>query len=716
MWMQLSFTIMVLQAASLPVYEKLIDENSWQYNLNVKNRTINSTIYKPLEDDRLFEGDLKIPYELYKQNYAHNDKEDVGSGREVRSATSSQDKLWPSGNVYYTFDSSVGLSLKNTIRDAMDHYEDHTCLRFHVRRSQCNYIKFQTTDDGCYSSYTGKSKCLIFFFGKQTINLADDCHRFGTILHEIGHAIGFWHEQTRPDRDNYVNIVWENIESGEEDNFQKRNDHDIDYQGSTYDYGSIMHYGSSFFSSGSATITVANTAAYESQGSPQLGQRKNLSDGDIEQVNRLYSCPANGVVGILKIYVRYALNLPDTDGWLNKPDPYVKITAVDHNGVHVIRTSSTKQGTQSPSWNEWLTLGGREWQFFRIRVWDNDFFFDDEVTMSETVPITAGYHSFKQHCIDSSCNGYLRYDYDLILDGDECSPNPCQNGGTCIDGLSTYTCYCTNHYAGTTCQYLKGKLRVYARYGINLPDTDGFLAGDSDPYMKVVAYDSNGYTLTKATFHDQGDESPEWNQWLEFGVRGWNKIIVQVLDSDHGSDDALTATYTYTLTSKGSFTWRKICGTGGCGGYVYFDYYLILDEDECSTNPCQNGGTCIDGYFTYTCSCPYHYTGIKCQHLSGNLRIFARYGINLPDTDGFLAGDSDPYMKVVAYDSNGYTLTKTTAHDQGDESPEWNTWLHFGTRAWKKFTVQVLDSDHGADDALTATYTYTLTSKGSFTW
>ena len=62
-------------------------------------------------------------------------------------------------------------------------------------------------------------------------------------MHEVMHALGFYHEQSRSDRDQYVEIFWENIQAGKENNFAKESHQTSDLLGAAYDFSSIMHYG-----------------------------------------------------------------------------------------------------------------------------------------------------------------------------------------------------------------------------------------------------------------------------------------------------------------------------------------------------------------------------------------------------------------------------------------------------------------------------------------
>ncbi len=207
------------------------------------------------------------------------DKTNVG-GRQLmnnrRLGATEKDILWPDGTVYYTFDSGVSSSVKNVIEDAMDHWKSNTCIKFVARSSQKDYVHFEEPSSGC-SSAIGMDG------GKQTIKLSQGCG-FGAAVHEIMHALGFWHEQSRPDRDSFVDIHWENIESGKGHNFKRKGGSKIDSMGSRYDYDSIMHYGSTAFSTnGQATITPKVEGE-------TIGQRSGLSDHDIWQAKKLYNC------------------------------------------------------------------------------------------------------------------------------------------------------------------------------------------------------------------------------------------------------------------------------------------------------------------------------------------------------------------------------------------------------------------------------------------
>ena len=532
------------------------------------------------EEVYLIEGDILASREEILQAYDPDDVKNMmgitvnRNDAALQAATSSSKKLWPGRTVPYKFHSSLSASRRALISSAINAWQRATCLRFVLRTTQRSYLNFRGDKARC-SSRIGRQG------GAQSLFIGPRCSR-GNAIHEIGHAVGFWHEQSRPDRDRYVKILKRNIKRGKGHNFMRRSHHDVDYQGTEYDYGSIMHYGRAFFSKctnnprvNCPTIAVSNSSAYSAQGRPTLGQRSGLSATDILQARRLYKCPGPGIRGRLRVYIRYARNLPDTDPIFNKPDPYVRISAVSSSGGQWIKRTSSKSGTTNPTFNQVVEFGGNTWQFFRIRVWDSDGGLtgkDDPMTQSQTIPIRSGSNANLIHCASTSCRGFLRFSYTLIPDRRECSPNPCRNGGTCIERIAAFTCRCRSGYGGKRCEFRRRSLQVFARLGRNLPDKDGFLKGKSDPYVRFTARDSDGNNVVRSTRRIKGNHNPVWNQRITFPVDTWRSLQVQVFDSDLGRDDALSRAQTFSIT-PGPHRYIRHCAlTSRCSGYILFDY------------------------------------------------------------------------------------------------------------------------------------------------
>ncbi|GAV09067.1 hypothetical protein RvY_18665 [Ramazzottius varieornatus] len=195
----------------------------------------------------------------------------------LQNAIVDKNLRWKNGMVPYKISESFTTEQKRIIQDALRDIMAKTCIVFVPRRSEADYISFVNRGLGC-SSYVARVG------GEQLIDLMVGClSMLGEIQHEVMHALGFFHEQSRTDRDKYVTIVWANLIPGTEDQFRTYRTDNLDMP---YDYDSIMHYGWNYFAADRTRATIVPKTAR----SAELGTRKIISDWDVEKINRLYEC------------------------------------------------------------------------------------------------------------------------------------------------------------------------------------------------------------------------------------------------------------------------------------------------------------------------------------------------------------------------------------------------------------------------------------------
>lgn len=193
--------------------------------------------------------------------------------------TSAGGRRWPNGIVPFMIDKNLPRQTRVYLNEALSVWRKNAGIIF-VRITKRNknrfkdYVYIQPSLDQTCSSSVGRKG------GAQVMLLAARCNKMN-IVHEFGHALGLWHEQSRNDRDQYVNIVWDNIKEESKHNFNQHLYKNIDM--GPYNYDSIMHYSAYAFSKNNEKTIIPL------QSDIVIGQRDHLSIGDIQAIQEIYS-------------------------------------------------------------------------------------------------------------------------------------------------------------------------------------------------------------------------------------------------------------------------------------------------------------------------------------------------------------------------------------------------------------------------------------------
>uniref|UniRef100_A0A1I7Y392 Zinc metalloproteinase n=1 Tax=Steinernema glaseri TaxID=37863 RepID=A0A1I7Y392_9BILA len=236
-------------------------------------------------EEVLIEGDIVMTPEQAR-NYFGVGLEGRRSKRQAYQPKRFPDSLWKNG-FYYSFHPYMNQKSHDVVHEAVAFWQENTCVKFHETNDPNNapvkpVIQF-FPGAGC-NSYMGRVSNV----ATQIINLQQNyCEEFSVAAHEIAHALGFMHEQSRSDRDQYITVDLTKVEAQWAYSYDKYDEKENDNYGMQYDYGSVMHYQENFFA-----INQRDTVMYAKDPDYQLSLGAAIGPmfGDVYEMNMLYSC------------------------------------------------------------------------------------------------------------------------------------------------------------------------------------------------------------------------------------------------------------------------------------------------------------------------------------------------------------------------------------------------------------------------------------------
>lgn len=239
----------------IEIHRPDLKKNIREINLFSRDKKINKKILvEELEGLLIYQGDMILgKVEDLEKN------EDAISGNANR---------WNCSQVPYV----ISHPSVTNITDAINYMNANTNVQFIPRTSEADYVDFVEIPMG-FSSSVGRQG------GRQTINLQNN-PPWGKVLHEMTHAIGYYHEHTRSDRDEFISVTPASMLSNI--NFIIQND---SYETENYDFESIMHYPLSGSVNGGSFTLVPLVSI---PGGITVGQRTHYSALDIASINKIY--------------------------------------------------------------------------------------------------------------------------------------------------------------------------------------------------------------------------------------------------------------------------------------------------------------------------------------------------------------------------------------------------------------------------------------------
>eukprot|EP00794_Sanderia_malayensis_P015012 gene15012-16561_t len=235
---------------------------------------------RPDADRNLFQGDMRLTPVQRMLVESGRDVSLAGKFENMFGSTKHQSLLWSNKIVPYKISPDLAAipQARFAIYQGFREWESYGCMKFVERTTETDYIYLFNNCSGCWS-YVGRQG------GKQEVCLDYGCHSRATVAHELAHAMGFWHEQSRPDRDKYIRVVWENIDPDNAYSFDKQKNSDVNSLKTPYDYYSMMQYDETSFSmNGNITMQAKNPGVI------QLGNEVGFTKIDSTQAMLLYKC------------------------------------------------------------------------------------------------------------------------------------------------------------------------------------------------------------------------------------------------------------------------------------------------------------------------------------------------------------------------------------------------------------------------------------------